>query len=192
MILGYVNSDNSSEEIISQCHLIKLYASEHHYDLDIIHSGIGLDELCRKMLHHGDTLIVAEIRCLGNSLNLIKNKLSFFADKQIEFISIREGYNFTSDKKYLLEGMEFALNIRKHMVSSITKTSLHHKKASGTVLGCKKGQKLKKKLDGRQCEIQSMLSQGISKRKIAQTFGVSIATVYNFIRNNQLKGQKSE
>ena len=187
MIFGYVSSNNSSEEIMRQYRQIKLYATEHNYDLDSIHSGIVLDELCNRILHQGDTLIVAEIKNLGNSLHLIKNKLSFFADNQIEFISIREDCHFTADKKYLLEGMEFALNIRKHMVSSITKISLLNKKAKGAVLGCRKGRQLKKKLDGRKSEIISMLAKGISKREIAKALGVSIATVYNFIKNNQLK-----
>ena len=155
--------------------------------IDIVYSGNEFNSLKKDILHNGDTLIVSDIVCLGNSLFDIREALGFFADNNITLISARDGYRFEPKEKALLKGFDLALNIRKKLVSTIMVETLQQKKARGAILGVRKGQKLKKKLDGKQKEIQQMLKKGVHKSEIAATLGVGIATVYNFIRDNKLR-----
>ena len=101
-------------------------------------------------------------------------------------MSASEEYKLTPNDIHLLDGIDLAIDIRKNLVSTTTSAALETRKQKGIKLGIKKGQVLRKKLDGKQPEVVKLLKQGKSKGEIAVILGVSQATVYNFIRSNKL------
>ena len=186
MVVGYIHNriNFSSSE---QQSLIREFSSKHNLKLDIIYSDSDINELCSSSITNGDTLIISEISCLGGSLYDIRDNLKKLLQQQITVMSASEEYKLTPNDIHLLDGIDLAIDIRKNLVSTTTSAALESRKQKGIKLGIKKGQVLRKKLDGKQPEVVKLLKQGKSKGEIAVILGVSQATVYNFIRN-QIKG----
>ena len=90
------------------------------------------------------------------------------------------GYIKVSSNKQTLEHQRF--EIERQLISERTKSSLANIKANGKKLGRPFNAKTKNlKLAKNQKQIQKLLSQGISKSKIAKLFGVERATLYRYI-----------
>ena len=186
MIVGYIhNRINFSYS--EQQNLVQEFSKSNKYKIDIFYSDIGITELSSSALSDGDTLIVSEISCLGKKLNNVYENLKSLMAKKIKVYSAREGFEFNQDNAYLLEGVDLAVRIRNSMVSANTSAALQKRKQDGLRVGMKKGMVLKKKLDGALDKINSLKEKGYKNVEIAKELGVSIATYYNYVRDNKLE-----
>ena len=78
------------------------------------------------------------------------------------------------------------------MVSTITKKALNDKRAKGYKLGRDFGLKNKRYCwDGKEEEIKNKILSGVSKLQIADEIGISVASLYNYLKlNPELKDLK--
>jgi len=75
--------------------------------------------------------------------------------------------------------------IERNLISQRTKEALARKRAEGVVLGRPKGSKsARKKLTGREAEIQGFLARKISISAIGRLLGVHRLTVTAFIKEH--------
>ena len=135
-------------------------------------------------LHENDVLISCEISGLGRSLLEVMRILETCLNKNCQVWTIKENYRLGNDiqSKVLAFAFGLAVEIERKLISDRTKASLANIKASGKKLGRPFNAKTKKlKLAKNQKQIQKLLSQGISKSKIAKLFGVEQATLYRYI-----------
>ena len=133
-------------------------------------------------------IVACNISSLGASLEDIKTCLLFCRHHNLQLMTLEEGYCFNQKNltDLFFQNLDVVLDIRRNLISQNTKRVLQEKKKSGTVLGRKVGSKFPKKLAGHETEIKQLMSQYVSKTEIAQRFHVTRATLYNFIRENQL------
>lgn len=191
MIVGYVCTANTEADAALGCKAIKDYAAAQGLAVEIIYNGINIEELCRKILASKDVLIVDAVDSLGNSLLHIREIMHSLSEKGITLYVAAEDYICRPQDKGWLSGFDMAVELRRGIASRRTAEALSLRKAEGIKLGMKKGAHLKKKLDGQESRIRRFLDKGMPKTKIAKELGVSIVTLYNFIKNKNLKESKS-
>ena len=191
MILGYTQITDDVGDIKRQNDMIMSYAAGHNISLQTVYSLPSTEKLKKEILKKGDTLIISNIARLGNSMFKIRDCLTYFMENGISLISVKEAYIFTPDEagQRMLDGINLALDIRKHLLSNTTTKSLARKKADGVKLGRAKNTSMKKLLDGKEREIKKMLARGMTKDAIAKRLNVSRVTLYNFL-NKKLKYQQ--
>ena len=185
MIVGYIHN-RINFPYSEQQNLVQEFSKSNQYKIDIFYSDIGITELSSTALSDGDTLIVSEISCLGKKLNDVYENLKSLMAKKIKVYTAREGFDFNQDNAYLLEGVDLAVRIRNSMVSANTSAALQKRKQDGLRVGMQKGAILKKKLDGALDKIKALKEKGYKNVEIARELGVSIATYYNYVRDNKL------
>lgn len=82
-----------------------------------------------------------------------------------------------------IDGINLAIKIRSSMVSTITKKSSNRKREQGYKLGRDFGYKNKRYIwDGKEEEIIKKLKSGLSRLKTAKEVGISVVSLYNFLK----------
>jgi DNA invertase Pin-like site-specific DNA recombinase len=138
-----------------------------------------------------DQLVVSELSRLGRSLGQVIAVIDDLVKCKIRFIAIKEAIRF--DGKLSLQSKVmttlFALfaEVERDLISERTKEGLAAAKASGKQLGRPKGSLVHSKLEGREQEIELLLSKGVSKASIAKITDVSRNNLLHFIRTRQLE-----
>ena len=136
-------------------------------------------------LQRGDNLIVAELSRLGRSMLEIMEILSIAKNKGINVYAVKGNWTLNGTLESKIVGMVFAMaaEIERELISSRTKEALRAKKASGVKLGRPKGPG-KSKLDQYRPEIEALLKNGSTQIFIAKRYGVTPATLCNWITKN--------
>jgi DNA invertase Pin-like site-specific DNA recombinase len=143
---------------------------------------------CLKKLQSGDIIICSELSRLGRKLFMIMRILEHCMNCGAKVYTIKDGYELGDNiqSKVLAFAFGISAEIERNLISMRTKEALAIRRAAGVVLGRPTGSKNKrKKLDGRQDEINYMLKSGMPKIKIASKMKVSLPTLYNFIATRQ-------
>ena len=120
---------------------------------------------------------------------MIMSILNECMKKDIKIWTIRDNYKLGDDinSKVLAFAFGLGAEIERNLISQRTKESLIRKKAEGVILGRPKGRKSSHyKLTGKEHKIHIMLSDGLSKRKIANRLKVHRNTLTRFIRDNNI------
>ena len=144
-------------------------------------------------LKTGDILISSELSRLGRNLLQVMSILHFCMKKDIQVWTIKDNYRLGADIQSKVLAFAFGLSaeIERNLISQRTKEALARLKAEGKRLGRPKGSSNKfAKLSGKEEKIAEMLRENMSKKKIAQFFHVSRRTLYNFIKKQQISGNK--
>ncbi len=138
------------------------------------------------------TLFVTNLLCLGSNLEKIKQELCDLTTFGVDIVSIEDGFEFLSNEKtaHLLQGIEIAIQIKSACNSLVMKNKLAQKKKNGGIIGRHKGAK---NLNPSKCELKKeyifqALKQGTNKNTIAKEIGVSVRTLFNFLKLTENKG----
>ena len=140
-----------------------------------------------KKLKKDDVLIVSEMSRLSRTMLEIMSILNTCIKKEITLYSVKEGYSFENSMTSKVMGFAFgmAAEIERNLIASRTREALAYRKAQGVVLGRPKGSNTRMQVlidnDG---EIRKMIERGMRKSDIAHIYGVSKATLYNFLKRN--------
>jgi DNA invertase Pin-like site-specific DNA recombinase len=147
-----------------------------------------LDEL-KETLKKGDTLVVAELSCLGRSVGQIAILVDGLVNDGIKVICIKEGMELNGSRdmksKVILTMFSLMAEIERDLVSERTKEGLKRARAEGKLLGRPRGT-TSSKLDGREGEIQGYLAKGVNIANLARIYGVSWSTMKHFVASRRL------
>lgn len=199
MIYGYIRVSTDKQTVENQRFEINRYCKEHEMIVDkwIEETISGTKEVEKRKLggllntmRKDDILICAELSRLGRSLFMIMAILNKCMKHEIQVWTIKDSYRLGNDinSKVLAFAFGLSAEIERNLISQRTKEALARKRSEGVILGRPKGSKSKKKkLTGRETEIQALLDKQISKSAIARILGVHRLTVSEYIKDSLYK-----
>ncbi len=196
MVYGFVNTTFSNKT--EQEKALLAYARQHKLgELRFIY-GAEISDLADEAFVDGDSVLIDNITAAASSLTGIHRVLQIFSRRNVCLVSAAEDYSFgrAIDFAFALKALEFVIRLRRNMVSQTTVQALEAVKSDGKILGRPRGRKNDVyKLSGREGQIYSFLSAGVSKTEVARRLGITRATLYSFLRKinkNQISGQLKE
>ena len=139
-------------------------------------------------LQEGDKLIVPELSRLGRSLADVLDVLSTLSDKRVKVYSVKENFQLNGDdmqSKMMRVMLGLFAEIEQDLRSARTREGLAAARAKGQRLGRPRGPG-KSKLDKHRDEITTALKSGMMKKYIAQQYGVTPATLWNWLNRHKL------
>lgn len=199
-ILAYLRVSTNKQDLEKQRYSILQYAHKNKLKVkEFIEVQISsrrstkerkLDALFEK-LKTGDTLIVSELSRLGRSLGQVIRIVDELAKNKIKLIAIKENIiidGAQSMQSKIMVGL-FGLfaEIERDLISERTKQGLQAVKAKGQILGRRKGQLGKSRLDGKEKEIKDLLQLKVNKSSIAKILRVSRTTLLHFVKTRKVK-----
>ena len=137
-----------------------------------------------------DVIICSELSRLGRSMFMIMSILNILMDHGIKVYTVKENYRLGDDlpSKVLAFAFSISAELERALISQRTTEALKRKKSEGVVLGHPKGKKNSHhKLDGKEAAVRKMLAEGYTKVLISQQLGVSVSTLYSFLKEKGIK-----
>lgn len=194
MIYGYTRVSTDQQNIENQKHEITEFVKSQNITIDkwvdeVISSRKQLKERkLGKLLTHlkkGDVLIASELSRLGRNLLEVMGILQNCLERECQIWTLKENYRLGADiqSKVLAFAFSLAAEIERKLISERTKNALQRLKNEGRHLGRPIGFRYRK-LDGKKDKIEKLLSQNISKVKIAKLFKCSSSTLNRYIKEN--------
>lgn len=148
-------------------------------------------DLLLTRLASGDTLIVSELSRMGRSVGEILTTVDALVKQRVQFMAIKEGIRLNGaqnlQSKVMITLFGLFADIERELISMRTKEGLAAARAAGKRLGRPKGKLGQSRLNGKEEEIQRLLSLHVSKSSIAKITGVDRSTLYHFIRSRHLR-----
>lgn len=191
--IGYIRVSSNKQTVEHQRFEIKNFARQNNIKIEkwveeTISSRQSLSKrklgMLLETIQAGDILISCEISRLGRSLLEVMKILETCLNKGCQVWTLKESYRLGDNiqSKVMAFAFGLAAEIERNLISERTKVSLASIKASGKKLGRPFSSYSRKlKLTKNQKRIENLLSQGISKTKIAKILGVDRTTVVRFI-----------
>jgi len=138
-------------------------------------------------LGQGDRIVTPELSRLGRSTLEVLEILNTAKEMGIDLFSVKEGLelNGTIQSKVLSTMLALFAELERDFISKRTKEALAARKAVGVRLGRPPGPGTSR-LDPKREEIIALLSNGSTKSFVARRYNVTAATLYNWIRKNQI------
>ena len=141
-------------------------------------------------LKAGDRLIVSELSRLGRSLGQVIQIVDTLVHRKVRFTAVKEGITFEGKQdlqtKVMIALFGLFAEVERDLISERTKEGLATAKAAGKLLGRPKGKRGKTKLDGKEQDIQALLSKKVSMASIAKIMDVSRTALYHFIKTRKI------
>ena len=197
MIYGYIRVSTDKQTVENQRFEILEFAKRNSLVLDswieetvsgtIRPENRALGKLLDS-IQKDDLIICSELSRLGRSLFMIMSILNKLMEKGARIWTIKDGYRLGDDIQSKVLAFAFGLSaeIERNLISQRTQEALKRKKALGTKLGRPKGRAKQLKLSSKIELTQELLAMRISKAHISRIMGVSVPTLYNFIKRNDL------
>ena len=206
MVYGYIRVSTIAQDMDNQKHAILEYSNRHklgHVEFvkESVSSRVKLEDrdLSRLMgdLKDGDILLTTEISRIGRSIMEIMTIFQKLVELGVKTHIIKSGFKIGGDENkiqsnVLIFAFGLAAEIERELISQRTKAALAKRKASGMVLGRKKGAIIKSKLDGKEKDIIGLLEKSVPVASIAKIFNVARTTMVNFIKTRKLDITKNE
>lgn len=195
MIIGYLDNSHKNISIESQRDIINQYARDNACPIDIFLTEPDIKNIKKNINSKEHTIIVANIACLGNKLAIITENIESMVFDGFTLVTIKENLKFehSGETEQLIKGIKLSIDIRNSMVSVITRKALDDKRAQGFKLGRDFGFKNKRYCwNGKEEEIKNKLLSGMSRLRTAKEVGISIVSLYNYLKlNPELKNMTS-
>ena len=197
--LAYLRVSTRSQDLANQKLAILDYAQQKQFAVDRF---IELQVSSRKVRHResiekllrelaeGDRLIVSELSRLGRSLGQVIQIVDTLVHRKVRFTAVKEGITFEGKQdlqtKVMIALFGLFAEVERDLISERTKEGLATAKAAGKMLGRPKGTRGKTKLDGKEQDIQALLSKKVSMASIAKIMDVSRTALYHFIKTRKI------
>lgn len=187
MFIGYFDETKRNITIEDQKSIVESCINEHKIDLDIVLSSSDFDSIFENINTPKHSIIVPNITCLGNKLERINADFKKLLPLKLELISVKENLHLRSDENLsaMIDGINLAIKIRSSMTSTITRQALNKKKEQGYKLNRDFEFKDKRYIwEGKEEEIKNKLMSGMSRLRPAKEVGISIVSLYNYLKIN--------
>lgn len=198
MIYGYIRVSTNKQTVENQRFEITRYAKKNNLEIDewidetisgtISPRKRNLGKLISKT-KKGDIIICSELSRLGRSMFMIMSILNTLMENEVLVYTVKEGYKLGQDlqSKVLAFAFSISAEIERTLISERTTEALKRRKAEGKTLGRPAGRKNNRyKLSGHEEEIRQWLLEGESKVEIIRRLNISSATLYNYLKANNL------
>lgn len=203
-VYGYIRVSTDKQDSTNQKHEILEYANKERFgNVDFIEETISSRIKFEKrdisnlitLMKNGDTLLVTELSRIGRSTMEVMSVFKVLVEKGVKTHIIKSNFKIGADEdkitsSVLIFAFGLAAELERELISQRTKAALAKKKAEGAVLGRRKGQKVKSKLDGKEKEISDYLEKGIPIATIAKICDVGRTTMSSFIKSRELRSDK--
>ena len=199
MIYGYIRVSTDKQTVENQRFEINKFIKKNKLKVDkwieetisgtVSPNKRNLGKLLQ-MAKKGDIIICSELSRLGRNMFMIMSILNTLMEREVIVYTVKEGYRLGEDltSKVLAFAFSISAEIERTLISQRTKEALRRKKSEGVILGHPKGKKNShKKLTGQENQIRLMLDEGYPKTLIAKQLGVCLSTLYNFMKENDIK-----
>ena len=198
---GYIRVSTDKQDLTNQKHEILAYANnEEMSNVNFIEETISsrvkfekrdISNLILKM-QEGDILLVTELSRIGRSTMEVMSIFKMLIERGVKTHIIKSNFKIGADEDkitsaVLIFAFGLAAELERELISQRTKSALAKKKSEGMVLGRKKGQKVKSKLDGKEESIKGLLEKKVSVASIAKIHNVGRTTMTSFIKSRKLK-----
>ena len=197
--VAYLRVSTRSQDLANQKLAILEYAQNKKIAVDRF---VELQVSSRKVRHQesierlllslveGDRLIVSELSRLGRSLGQVIQIVDTLVHRKVRFTAVKEGITFEGKQdlqtKVMIALFGLFAEVERDLISERTKEGLATAKAAGKLLGRPKGKRGKTKLDGKEQDIQALLSKKVSMASIAKIMDVSRTALYHFIKTRKI------
>lgn len=196
MIYGYIRVSSDKQTVENQRFEINNFCSRENIRIDgwIEETISGTKSYTKRQLGNllkkikkDDLIICAELSRLGRNLFMIMEILNICMLKEAKVWTIKDNYRLGDDIQSKVLAFAFGLSaeIERNLISQRTKEALVRKKAEGVVLGRPKGKTNslgKYKLSSKVKQIQKLMNEGVSKRRIARICKVDRGTLDRFLK----------
>ena len=184
MILCYLDTSEKNISIDVQQKIVVDYATKYK-NIEIFIKDSDISFLIKSLTENKNTILLANVVCLGKKLKEIRNNIDKLVKKQCTIVLVSENRTISPKKnaKNVIQGLDYALDMRNSLSSIITKKALAEKKAQGFTLG-RKSRNRKRILDDKQDEIILRKLKGETNLQIAQALEVTPTTLYSFYRQH--------
>ena len=199
MIYAYFRVSTDKQDYTCQKFGVMEFAKHKGWNIDkeIIDDGISGTILAKnrklrqilKYSKKGDIVITSELSRFGRNTKDIINTCDLLTEKGVEcwFVKQNMGLDNSPMGKMLIGIFACFSQLERDLIAQRTKEALAKKKTDGILLGRPVGSKNKhSKLDGKEREIQKLLTKKIPKSHIANKLKVSVNTLKKFISINQI------
>ena len=198
MIYAYIRVSTDKQTLGNQEYEINNFCKKKEIKIDkwIMETISGTKDfekrrlgLTLKKLKKEDIIICSEISRLGRNMMQIMTILNICLKKEAQVWTIKDNYRLGTDIQSKVLAFAFGLvaEIEHNLISQRTKEALARIKTEGKKIGRKYGSKNRKhKIDGHEDEIVKLYQAGTPKRHIAQIYGVSTRTIYNYLVSHAL------
>lgn len=199
MTYGYIRVSTDKQTVENQRFEIQNYAMVHNIQIDrwieeTISGTVSPDRRnlgkLIKYVRPGDLIICSELSRLGRSMFMIMSILNRLMENKVMVYTVKEGYKLGNDlqSKVLAFAFSISAEIERTLIAERTTEALKRCRAQGVTLGRPKGKKnVKLKLSCHEAELRRMLNEGYKKIDIINFFGISSATLYNFMKRKGIK-----
>ena len=197
MIYAYLRISTDKQYLSNQKEEILHYTAQNSISVDkwisetisgkVSRQSRKLGRLLKKA-RKGDTIIVTEISRLSRTLVEIMEIMSHCLRTGIRLFSIKEGYSFDDSLNSQVLCFAFGLtaDIERRLISMRTKEALAQRKASGMVLGRKRGCCPKMALlESVKDEIRELFRKDMPLSQICRKYKVSRTTMARFLRSDE-------
>ena len=138
-----------------------------------------------KKIKSGDVIICSELSRLGRKLFMVMSILEHCMKVGAKVLTVKDGYELGDNVQSKVLAFAFGLvaELEREMISKRTKEALQRVRNQGRTLGRPKGRKNAKHVwSGKERKINRLLKLGVGKTKIARMTGMSLGSVYSFIK----------
>ena len=138
-----------------------------------------------KKIKSGDVIICSELSRLGRKLFMVISILEHCMKIGEKVLTVKDGYELGDNVQSKVLAFAFGLvaELERDMISKRTKEALQRVKAQGRSVGRPKGRKnIKHIWSGKEKQINRLLKLGVGKSKIARMTGMSLNSVYSFLK----------
>ena len=197
--VAYLRVSTRSQDLANQKNAILDYAQRKRIAVDRF---IEMQVSSRRVRHResienllldleaGDRLLVSELSRLGRSLGQVIQFVDTLVHRKIRFVAIKEGIELDGKQdiqtKVMVALFGLFAEVERDLISERTKEGLATAKAQGRLLGRRKGQAGKSKLDGKEQVIRDLLNKNVSKSSISKILVVSRTALYHFIKTRKI------
>ncbi len=184
MKLGYARISTLSQTLDHQIDALKQLNCDRIFTDEVSGSKKerpGLSHM-KEVMRKGDTIIVWRLDRLGRSMKDLIELIEFFKDKEVLFLSIKEGIDTTTiNGQLMLHLFASFADFERNIIRERTLSGLQAARARGRI----GGRRFKFSNDKRELVRDLYNGKNHSLAEISEMMGISVPTIYNYMRTDK-------